>query len=315
MSLITRCPACKTMFKVVPDQLRISEGWVRCGQCDEIFDASAQMQGGGAETAQPAPPVSQDGVDRAAPSSLKRDKASAKEGVATGSPVQAHASGSAASSAARTSGQVEPVMGDEFPPTEGSASVPAVPFDMPPTQTVSEPDPQELSFMRGAGSTSPRRRTWARVGLLLTSLILCLLLAFQFVVNERDRIAAVEPGLKPWIEELCAFAECTVAPLKQIESVVIDSSSFNKVRGDVYRLNFSLKNTAPVDLALPAIELSLTDIRDQALVRRVFQPGDLGVRSDVLQAASEINTSLTLGVKTNSSAERIAGYRILAFYP
>ncbi|GAB3492980.1 hypothetical protein GCM10027399_12290 [Curvibacter fontanus] len=44
MSLITRCPACRTMFKVVPDQLRISEGWVRCGKCEEIFDASAHMQ-------------------------------------------------------------------------------------------------------------------------------------------------------------------------------------------------------------------------------------------------------------------------------
>ena len=44
MSLITRCPACGTMFKVVPDQLRISEGWVRCGQCDEVFDASLNMQ-------------------------------------------------------------------------------------------------------------------------------------------------------------------------------------------------------------------------------------------------------------------------------
>jgi predicted Zn finger-like uncharacterized protein len=45
MSLITRCPACGTMFKVVPDQLRISEGWVRCGHCAEVFDASAHMQG------------------------------------------------------------------------------------------------------------------------------------------------------------------------------------------------------------------------------------------------------------------------------
>ena len=40
MSLITRCPACETLFRVVPDQLRISDGWVRCGQCDEVFDAS-----------------------------------------------------------------------------------------------------------------------------------------------------------------------------------------------------------------------------------------------------------------------------------
>ena len=44
MSLITRCPACGTMFKVVPDQLRITEGWVRCGHCSEVFDASSNMQ-------------------------------------------------------------------------------------------------------------------------------------------------------------------------------------------------------------------------------------------------------------------------------
>src|SRR3954462_11822221 len=41
MSLITSCPSCGTMFRVVPDQLKISEGWVRCGHCAEIFDATA----------------------------------------------------------------------------------------------------------------------------------------------------------------------------------------------------------------------------------------------------------------------------------
>jgi predicted Zn finger-like uncharacterized protein len=44
MSLVTRCPTCSTQFKVVPDQIRIAEGWVRCGQCGEVFEASAQMQ-------------------------------------------------------------------------------------------------------------------------------------------------------------------------------------------------------------------------------------------------------------------------------
>ena len=44
MSLITRCPACGTMFRVVPDQLKISQGWVRCGQCTDVFDATAHMQ-------------------------------------------------------------------------------------------------------------------------------------------------------------------------------------------------------------------------------------------------------------------------------
>jgi hypothetical protein len=174
---------------------------------------------------------------------------------------------------------------------------------------------QELSFMRDAQSRSRWSRPWVRAGLVLVNLLLCLVLAVQLLVFERDRIAAMEPELKPLIEEVCSYMECTVEPLRQIESVVIDSSSFNKIRGDVYRLNFTLKNTAATELALPAIELSLTDVHDQPIMRRVFPPAELSLKSDVLQAASEFNTSLTLGIKTNGGADRIAGYRILAFYP
>jgi predicted Zn finger-like uncharacterized protein len=43
MSLLTQCPACQTYYRVVPDQLRISDGWVKCGQCSDIFDASVHL--------------------------------------------------------------------------------------------------------------------------------------------------------------------------------------------------------------------------------------------------------------------------------
>ncbi|NDY93283.1 zinc-ribbon domain-containing protein, partial [Ideonella livida] len=39
MSLVTRCPSCDTVFRVVNDQLKVSGGWVRCGQCSEVFNA------------------------------------------------------------------------------------------------------------------------------------------------------------------------------------------------------------------------------------------------------------------------------------
>lgn len=39
MSLATRCPHCNTIFKVVQDQLKVSEGWVRCGRCTQVFNA------------------------------------------------------------------------------------------------------------------------------------------------------------------------------------------------------------------------------------------------------------------------------------
>src|SRR5438128_2019334 len=39
MSLATRCISCGTAFRVVQDQLKVSEGWVRCGRCNEVFNA------------------------------------------------------------------------------------------------------------------------------------------------------------------------------------------------------------------------------------------------------------------------------------
>lgn len=42
MSFTTRCPACSTTFKLVADQLLVAQGWVRCGHCGEVFDASLQ---------------------------------------------------------------------------------------------------------------------------------------------------------------------------------------------------------------------------------------------------------------------------------
>jgi len=66
LSLATRCPACGTVFRVVPDQLKVSDGWVRCGRCSDVFDASKALfdldsgslaQRPPAPTAAPMPPA------------------------------------------------------------------------------------------------------------------------------------------------------------------------------------------------------------------------------------------------------------------
>ncbi|MEJ6008189.1 zinc-ribbon and DUF3426 domain-containing protein [Paucibacter sp. AS339] len=56
MSLATRCTACGTIFRVVEDQLRVSEGWVRCGRCAEVFDAREQLFDIDRDTPPPWPP-------------------------------------------------------------------------------------------------------------------------------------------------------------------------------------------------------------------------------------------------------------------
>ena len=40
MTLATRCTACGTVFRAAQDQLRASDGWVRCGRCNSVFNAA-----------------------------------------------------------------------------------------------------------------------------------------------------------------------------------------------------------------------------------------------------------------------------------
>jgi predicted Zn finger-like uncharacterized protein len=57
MTLAARCPSCRTAFRVVRDQLRVGEGWVRCGRCAAVFDATQTLfEPDGPSAAQLPPP-------------------------------------------------------------------------------------------------------------------------------------------------------------------------------------------------------------------------------------------------------------------
>lgn len=201
---------------------------------------------------------------------------------------------------------------DTLPPFEADAA-PVAPTD--PIPFAAQTQTHTPSFLRTDESTSIWRRPAVRISLLIALVVLLAVLAAQVLVKERDRVAAMEPSLRPVLEVLCAVSGCSISALRQIESVVIDSSSFSRVRGDDYRLGFTLRNTATIDIAMPSIELALTDPRDQAVIRRIIKPAEFGARSPALASASVWTGSLALNVQPGASSDRIAGYRLLAFYP
>ncbi len=178
-------------------------------------------------------------------------------------------------------------------------------------QEVSLPEP-EVSFVLAARRKAFWRRPLVRT--LLAFLLLGLLgtLVAQVAVQERDRIAATEPRLRPWLVMLCEPMGCELAPRRQIADVVIESSSFNKARGDSYLLNLTLKNQAPIPLAMPAMELTLTDAQDQPVLRRILLSHDMGAPAE-MPARGDWSTSVSVVVTTGGA--RVAGYRLLAFYP
>ena len=201
-----------------------------------------------------------------------------------------------------------------------------VPQDDPATQPVVEapggtaqpipdsiPD-DDVSFVRKARRKAFWGRPVVRSALGIVAVLLTAILALQVVVHERDRLAAVEPQLRPGLTRLCAQIGCTVEVPRQIESVVIDSSTFNKLHNDSYRLSFTVRNTAGTEVATPALELTLLDKQEQAVVRRVFLPVELGAVA-ALAPTGEWNAVVNFGVAGGREGGRVVGYRLLAFYP
>jgi hypothetical protein len=176
----------------------------------------------------------------------------------------------------------------------------------------------DLSFVRRAR----RRAFWdglaMRAVLGLVALVLALLLAAQVAVHMRDQLAAMYPPLKPALQQLCRPFGCALQPLRQIDSVVIDSSTFNRLGPEAFRLSLTLRNQSGLDVAMPWLELTLTDTGEQPLVRRVLTPEELGAPSaTVLGARSEWTAAVDLVLPGEGAGggARVAGYRLLAFYP
>jgi len=316
MSFITRCPACATTFKVVPDQLKISDGWVRCGQCGHIFDAHLDLQPwvpgldpvaatrSASQREQPEP------QEASLESAAGRDDASPPPMAALQPDTlpESHLTQPLAPESARPE-----------PP------VPALP-ESPPEPPLPEPEPSRAlegperavpplpSFVRKAQRQAFWRRPATRLLLAATVTVLALLLGLQAAHQWRAPIAREIPAAQPVLEALCQTFDCQQTLPASPNDVVIDSSVLLRLGPGLYGFQLVLRNQSALEVASPAIELTLTDIHDQVLVRRVLLPHEWPRPTATLAAGAEWSLQFELAFE-GIEGRVMTGYRAILFYP
>ncbi len=372
MGDVTQCPRCATQFRVVPDQLKISDGWVRCGQCSEVFDARAAMvppsnphwedrvptpdpttpqafqealpspeygpegqphpEGGeppesAAKVPSPVPAPAPggdgwhdrseaEGADVANFTEVPHSSVDGRfngDGVFTDVPVAQPLAEAVETAVTGTLGKAE---SDRLPvvPGEGPPIVPGEPVALPHSDPSTNTPELDVSFVRQAR----RQAFWARRGvralLGLACVVLMLLLAGQWAVFHRDRLVAQYPVLQPLLQSVCGQLGCRLGALRDIDAVVIDGSALVHMPSGHYRFEVNLKNTSALPLAMPAVELSLTNVRDEVVLRRVVEPDEWSVASAVLAARADHALAVELSI-TQAGEIGMSGYRVVVFYP
>jgi len=344
MSLLTRCPACTTIFRVVPDQLKISQGWVKCGQCGDIFDANQHLvhlepQSSPEADQTPGPEAQrlvedepflvetgqtvaelpfQESLGAEAklpsrePSVLPSEAVEQVDGALPAIPEELDSESPGLPRVASDPDDEQTSEAVQVEPSQALVvtEAPAKPDDAAPANSES----RAVSFLRESASPRWVDRLWARLILWSMALVLLLGLWGQWVYRERDALLAAQPQLQPALELFCQVLNCRLSALQRIDALVIDSTDFKQSAPERYRLRLTVKNTAAVSLAAPSIELTLTDLQDQVVVRRVFLAQEFDAQAHLLSAGAEWPVSLALGVHPNA-ARKVVGYRVRLFYP
>lgn len=335
------------MFRVVPDQLKISDGWVRCGHCADVFDATLYLEAWVPPPPPPAPEPEVAPVPVAAQPESGPVQAPAPEPGPEPEPAHSVAPPDALPEALPDglpdvlSGEpgTDPATGPHEEPESDfhadlrrfaqKSTVAQVSVEEPAPPPLPAPTASDLTevdeALQEAEAAEPgfvlqarRRAFWqsplVRGLLSVLLLLLTLLLAGQWVLHERDRLAAAHPALGPLLAQVCKPLGCELAPLRRIDAVVIDSSTLTRRLGSFYGFDFVLKNNADLPLAVPALELSLTNSRDEVLSRRVFLPSELPGAPAQLPPNASVSLSLRLSIAVDGTLP-MAGYRALVFYP
>ena len=141
--------------------------------------------------------------------------------------------------------------------------------------------------------------------------MLALVFIWQVLLISRHSLAAEEPALRPVLSVLCGGCEITWP--REPEAVLIESSSFTENPEGGYTVQLRLKNMQHHPVAVPALELSLTDMQDQVLIRRVFFATELTAK-DHMQALRDVRVTLNFDLDDQVS-KRVTGFRAIVFYP
>lgn len=343
--MLTHCPACSTIFRIHAEQIRARQGRVRCGRCRAVFDALDSLHdepGLSVETALPLPVVTAippTDFGEPPPTAAQADRRSEPLFDVSGwsQPAALDGAPAVASDAVLETpsppGTIEP---PELATPEPTANEPAstaasIEPDLPPfrdaeavTEPATSPDAMTAEAARKAlrAAAAEARRARARhlagVALwLIAGLALTAALGMQTLQRFHRDIVARFPATAGARDALCARLACEWSLPRQIESIVIASSALEPLPGRTKGLLLSatLDNRSPRLLAYPHLELTLTNEREQPVLRRVIAPNEYLKGKSPPESGLAGGGELVISLSLETSAPEASGYRLYVFYP
>ena len=108
------------------------------------------------------------------------------------------------------------------------------------------------------------------------------------------------------------MAGCTLEAPRRINEISVENSALAKVTGaDAFRLGVTLRSRSSTPVAMPWIDLTLTDAGGRLVARRALAVEQLEPTMRVLAPGAEVVLHAFLEARDG----RVSGYTVEIFYP
>lgn len=150
----------------------------------------------------------------------------------------------------------------------------------------------------------------------LAALAAAAALAAQAAYRYRTELAVTVPAARASLDAACRALGCEVLLPRRPELMSIESSDLqaDTRREGVIVLNAVIRNRARFAQEYPALELTLTDEAERAVLRRVLTPADYLESGRPLQGIPA-GAEAALRIYLDAGRARATGYRLYLFYP
>jgi predicted Zn finger-like uncharacterized protein len=151
------------------------------------------------------------------------------------------------------------------------------------------------------------------------SVLLAILLTIQLAVIFRTEITTRWPQWRPALVQLCGLFSCNVGWPTRAELLAVVGTELQAIPGtDVLELTAVVRNRASFKVALPSIEVTLTDTTNRTLARKVFAPVDYlasaGEPSSRIDDGLGPSSDLTIRVAFEARGINAVGFVVYPFY-
>lgn len=177
-------------------------------------------------------------------------------------------------------------------------------------------DPAEPEFVRRARRKQRIGRT-SRMIMGAGAIFLFMALLTQAAYTFRNPLAARFPQIAPALAAGCTIIGCRVELPAKIDAVSLESSELQALPSsrNAFVLTSLLRNRSATVQAWPNIELTLNDINEKAIARRVFAPRDYLLSAQEVTKGFAANSEQPVKLFFELTQLKASGYRVYLFYP